>query len=899
MSEQWEQVKEIFDAALQCKPEDRPVFLDRVCSDNETVRREVESLLASFDRAQGFMDKPLVSDLTETANRKKDVFATGHRLGHYEIIEQLGAGGMGEVYLAEDTRLNRKVALKVLSASFASNEEANQRLWREAQAAASLDHLNICAIHEISEADGYTFIVMQYIVGETLAEKLRRDKIKLREALNIAVQVADALAEAHTHNIIHRDIKPANIIINDKGQAKVLDFGLAKFAAENPEVKSRVAMAQALSKSGAIMGTVPFMSPEQVRGNRFDTRTDIFSFGATVYEMVCGQSPFARDTQAETISAILRDEPNWAAIPGEFQPILQRALMKNANERYQTAQELAADLRQLQKQLELAEPLAVAGGSTNTENLSAAASGSATLPQQVRATASRAFLITGVKRHKRIASMIVLVLMMATITLVVWLNYFSEPTADKTPLKSIAVLPFKSLNPESGDQYLGLGIADSIIAKTSQIDGLTVRPTSAVRKYVNSEVDSLAAAREQKVETVLDGTIQQSGERLRVSVHLLNVSDGASLWAETFNLNFNDIFKMQDEVSRQVAARLRLKLSEAEAARLARRDSANPEAYKYFAKAMYHFDGILPNRNGRQEADLAVDLFKKAIEVDPNYALAHAQLGYAYTRIAVFLQDNPAWIDLARQELATAERLNPQLAEVHAARYFMAFSQYEGWQIETAFRELRLAQEIDPNVAHLELAGLYNHIGLEDKAIEEYETALRIDPNNDFTKEAYLIEFSQQNRPDLALELSKRFFNRGPDSGYYLEKMMAKEAEPLLEKELQKESVSDQARIQQIQLLALQGNHDDAQTAALKFIETVRKNRGYHHYAYYVARVFAQGGKSKEALKWLRYTVENGFPCYPLFERDPYLNPIRKDPQFTKFLAELKAQWQGYKQQFG
>ena len=912
MNGNWEQVKEIFDAALQHKPEERPQFLAEVCTDNEAMRSEVESLLASFEQAESFMQKPLIGKVAEAQLSKKNDFATGHRLGHYEIIQPLGAGGMGEVYLAEDTRLHRKVALKVLPAAIASNQEANQRLWREARASATLDHSHICAIHEIAEADGCTFIVMQYIIGETLADKLRHDKMHLPEVLNIAVQVADALAEAHAHNLIHRDIKPANIMMNDKGQAKVLDFGLAKVVAENLEVQRHGAAAKAISQSGAIMGTVPFMSPEQVRGETLDTRTDIFSFGATLYEMICGRSPFARDTQAETISAILRDEPSWAEIPGRLQPILQRALMKDANERYQTATDLLIDLRSLQKRWEidpdrfsapekfgdkLSVPPAVVGESTVGENPPATAGGTDTT-QPKRPTSSAEYLISELKRHKLAVSVVLLALLTAAIALVS-LNSLRQPTAEKTPVKLIAVLPFKMLNPEVGDQYLGLGIADSIIAKTSQINGLAVRPTSAVRKYLNVEIDALEAAREQKVESVLDGTIQQAGERLRVSVNLLNVSDGSLLWAETFNLNFSDIFKMQDEVSRQIATRLRLKLNETEVARIARRDSSNPEAYKYFAKAMYHLGNINAVLSRRPEADLAVDLFKRAIELDPDYALAHAQLGYTYTKIAVFLEENPAWIELAKQELAIAERLNPQLAEVHAARFFIAFSQYEGWQIDTAFRELRLAQEIDPDVAHAELAGLYNHVGLEDKANEEYEAALRIDPNSDFTKEGYVSECYQQNRPDFALELSKRFYNRGPNPHYYVEKMMAKEAAPLIEQELKKDSVSDTMRIQQIQLLSLQGKHDEAQAAGLEFLKKVRKNRGYHHYTYYVARVFAQGGKSEEALKWLRYTAENGFPCYPLFARDPYLNPIRKDPQFAKFLAEMKTQWEGYRQQFG
>jgi TolB-like protein/DNA-binding winged helix-turn-helix (wHTH) protein/Tfp pilus assembly protein PilF len=467
------------------------------------------------------------------------------------------------------------------------------------------------------------------------------------------------------------------------------------------------------------------------------------------------------------------------------------------------------------------------------------------------------------------------------------------------PIRSVAVLPLKSLNAEANDQYLGLGISDSIIARISQINALTVRPTSAVRKYVNPEVDSLEAAREQKVDAVLDGTVQRSGDRLRVTVNLLKVSDGSSLWADTFNLSFNDIFTMQDEVSRQIAARLRVKLNETEAARLAKRNTSSLDAYNYYARAMYHFGNIGPDLNTRSESDLSIDLFKKAIELDPNYALAHAQLGYTYARIAVFQEENPALIEQAKQELASAEKLNPQLAEVHTARYFIAFSQYEGWQIETGISELRLAQEIAPNVGHSELGDLYNHIGLEKQAAEEFELALTVDPNNDAIKNSYVTESLQQAKPDEGLELNKRLLNRGADVRYYLDKGMVKEAEPLIEDEQQKRPHSDIPRIQRLLLLALQGKHEAAEAAVPAFLEKLRRNRGYHHYTYYVACIYALGGKKEEALKWLRVTVKEGFPCYPLFLRDRFLDPIRTDPAFVKFLAEMKEQWEGYLRKFG
>jgi DNA-binding winged helix-turn-helix (wHTH) protein/TolB-like protein len=487
--------------------------------------------------------------------------------------------------------------------------------------------------------------------------------------------------------------------------------------------------------------------------------------------------------------------------------------------------------------------------------------------------------------------------------------------APQPEIKSLAVLPFKSLNQEAKEDYLGLGIANDIITKISQSGELTVRPTSAVRKYINQEADALEAAREQKVDAVLDGQFLHVGDQLRVSVNLLRFGDGASLWAHTFNMRFTDIFAIQDEVSQQVTAQLRLKLSPAEQARLAKRYTLNPEAYNYYAKAMYHFG----NRNSTQEAELAIELFKKAIDLDPKYALARAQLGYSYANKAVYGENNPVLIEQAKQELGNAERLDPQLAEVHAARSIIVWSQYEGWQVEAAIRELRLAQQLNPDVGHLELADLYFHIGLEELAIKELEIALGIDPNSDRIKMSFVNNYVLSARPDEGLEASKRLFNRGPDLIYYLQKRMLKEAAPLVEQAYQQNpggagARKDRAllpiippflnfggagaRKDRALLLALEGKHQEAQAAVPSILEQARSNRLYRHLTYEIARIYALGGKSQEALKWLRVTVKEGFPEYPLFLRDSFLDPIRKDPAFIQFMAEMKAQNERYKREF-
>ena len=474
-----------------------------------------------------------------------------------------------------------------------------------------------------------------------------------------------------------------------------------------------------------------------------------------------------------------------------------------------------------------------------------------------------------------------------------------QPQTSLPEIRTLAVLPFKSQIPQSEDDYLGLGIANEIITKVSQTGALTVRPTSAIRKYTNQEVDALQVARELKVDAVLDGTYLRVGNQLRITVNLLRVTDGSSLWADKFDQQFTDIFVIQDRVSQQVAQSLWRTLSPTEQARLTKRYTSNPIAYSYYAKAMYHFYNIGPTLSTRSDATLAVDLFRKAIELDPEYALAHAQLGYAYTRIAVFQEDNPALIDLARQELATAERIDPQLAEVHLARYFIAFSQYEGWSVDKAIKELRLAQKLDPQVGHAELVDLYSHIGLEEETTTEFERALEVDPNNEELKNNYLNALFISARPDEGLKASKQLLNREPGLRYFVEKRMMHEAEPLAKQEYQRDPDAVWKFVIQILLKSLQGKHREAQSAIPAILAKERRYRGYHHDTYNIARIYALAGNHTEALKWLRTTVTEGFSHYPLFVRDPFLDPIREDAGFKQFLSEIKTRWEGYKREFG
>jgi TolB-like protein/DNA-binding winged helix-turn-helix (wHTH) protein len=510
------------------------------------------------------------------------------------------------------------------------------------------------------------------------------------------------------------------------------------------------------------------------------------------------------------------------------------------------------------------------------------------------------------KRHKAARLAIVAVLGAAIISVGYFVipRYFGRNKDASVPvpsnagrINSIAVLPFTNTGGNPEMEYLSDGISESLINNLSQVPGLRVIARSSSFRYKGKEVDLQEVANALGVESVITGRVSQRDQNLLINIELVNAREKTQTWGEQYTRPASDLPAVLSEISSDVVEKLRLRLSPAEQQRLGRGHTSNAEAFNYYAKAMYHFHNIRADLGTRSESDLAVDLFKEAIRLDPNYALAHVQLGYTYSRIAVFLENNPALIDQAKKELAIAERIDPQIAEVHAVRSFIAFSQYEGWQVEDAIRELRLAQKLDPNVGHSELGDLYVHIGLEEQAQQELEKALKADPGNDELKTFYINQYLITARPDEYLQLNERFFNRGPDFIYYLEKRMAQDAERLVGQTFQKEPGSTWALAQRALLLALQGKQQEAE-AAIPLILKARKNRGYHHVTYNIARIYALGGQSEAAVKWLRATSKEGFPCYPLFARDSFLDRIRSDSAFEQFMTEMKTRWKNYQNEF-
>jgi len=553
--DRWQQIEQIYHQALDRTRKQRSAFLNEACDGDQTLRREVESLLAYDERARDFIAAPPDEIAAEMLAADQTTSLIGNNLDHYKIICCLGQGGMGEVYLATDTQLGRKVAIKLLPKQFTAHPDRVQRFKQEARAASGLNHPNILTIYEIGEVDQWHFIVSEFIEGQTLREQMSRGRIELRAALDIATQIALALEAAHQAGIVHRDIKPENVMVRPDGLVKVLDFGLAKLtelpaAPPEPGFDAQAqSVARLNTEPGMVMGTVSYMSPEQARGQQVDHRTDIFSFGVMFYELLAGRRPFVGTSANDLIAALLTSEPKpLSELQPEAPPELERAvskcLAKKLEDRYQTSRELQADLKKLEQVTRFIPPIR-----TPIFRLLAAY------------VALVAFVVAG---------------------FYIWRSNSSSAAGTATPIKSIAVLPFKSLGPNSHNEYLELGMADTLITKLSNFKQIIVRPTSAVRRYAAVDQDPVSAGEELKVDSVLDGSLQQRGDRVRITVRLVRTSDGQSLWSLQCDEQCSDVFTLQDIISTKVADAIRSELTGEERKLLAKRYTANTEAYQFY-----------------------------------------------------------------------------------------------------------------------------------------------------------------------------------------------------------------------------------------------------------------------------------------------------------------------------
>ncbi len=896
--ERWRQIERLYHSILAKHPAERSAFLAETCAGDEELRRELESLLAYEDRAENFIESPAIDVAARMmAEDYSLTVRVGESFNQYRIVSQLGAGGMGEVYLAEDTRLRRKVALKFLPEALTKDKRHLQRFEMEARAIAALSHPNVCTIHEVIQTeDGRHSLVMEYVEGAALRERVMNGPISVNDALDIAIQIASALASAHAAGIVHRDIKPENVMLRLVGYVIVLDFGLAKLADIRSDPANSKAETRAMdprTTPGMLMGTVAYMSPEQARGLPVDARTDIWSLGVVLYEMVTGHKPFVGSTPTDVIVSIIEREPDVlsksapAAIP--LQRIVTKTLAKDRDERYQTAEELLRELKTVKRKLESGADL-----DRDTE------SGS----KQVGSRRSNEVVISS--RFIKIAALAALagIVVIAAI----WFARIrrAAPPPAATAIRSLAVLPIINTSGDPSEDYFADGITETLIAGLAKVGALRVTSRTSVMQFKGSQKPLKEIARELRVDAIVEGSVRRIGDNMSVAVRLIDASTEQQLWNKSYDRDLRDVLTIQNEVATAVTQAIQIKLTPQEQSRLARVRPINPATYDDFLRGRYYL-----NRQTEADNDSAIQALNRAVANDPDFAAGWAELAQAYVwKLFLFAPDEKDLQEKAFLAVEKALALDPELPEAYLARGRLLWTPANHFPHDKAIQEYRRALALNPSLdeARNQLALVLSHVGLLDEALSELNQALAANPSNNLARCRVGEVLFFQSKHEQALTALRNVPPQvnpalvGHQIVFALFNLGRKEeAAATLEKFLQDYPADNRGLFTSLQAInaASAGQHREAEEKIAMAIQRGKGFGHFHHTAYHIACAYAIMNRHEQAMKWLESAANDGFPCYVLFERDRNLDNLRQDPRFQALLTKLKQQWEHYKTVLG
>lgn len=868
----WERLEALFDAALRLGAAERAAYLARACGDDERLHREVTALLAAFEKQAAFLEQPALNRGLKVLAAGDETSLTGQTIGSYKLLRMLGRGGMGEVYLAEDTRLKRQVALKFLAPRLVGDQWAKRQLTKEAQAVARLDHPNICTVHDLEEADGHSFIVMQYIEGESLAQLLQERHPSVadaRQALPLALQMVGALAAAHAHDIIHRDVKPQNIMVTPDGHLKVLDFGLAKLVQGKQEgVATGEALSQ-VSQTGLVVGTIAYMSPEQLRGEKLDFRTDIFSLGMVLHELMSGMHPFAQASDAETIAAILTGCPTAPCANG-LGRIIGKCLEKNKERRYDSASALLLDLQSV-------------------------ASGGVTRSVRVR------------RQPWLIMLLCLLVVVGATL---IYRHLTSVPT--------LAILPFVNASSDAQADYLCAGLTAVFSDKLSRLPALQVKAPSVVTPDRNGPADPLFVARTLGAQTVLVGEVTQPRDALMrqavlrletvreraspvanngpdaparlLRLRLLNTSDGRQLWAESYDLGQTDISALPELAAAAIIAKLQLRLSSVEQKLLATRPTTNREAFLHYLRGRHYW-----NKRDPENIRLAIKSFQQAKDIDPTFALAHVGLADSYVVLSTVAYGSVSTkeaMPMARAAANSALEIDDSLCEAHTSLGVVKLRYDWNWAEAEASFQRAIALNYNYAPAHYWYANLLAVTGRTAQAVAESEIAKDLEPFSPLVDMnlGRALYFARQY--DRAAAHFLKTLQRDPDDAgalymlgfIYAQKRMHTEALATLRRLYGQEKHRLLAAAPLGYLHGKLGQRDEA-NRLLQELDTLAQGR--HLPPLEKALIHLGLGNKEQTFVWLEKACEERFASLIYLMVDPLFDELRADPRFAALAKRI------------
>ena len=810
----------------------------------------------------------------------------GQQIARYKIVSLVGRGGMGEVYLAEDTELRRRVCLKLLPKLFAESTDDNanenaahvgkrlRRFEHEARSASALNHPNILTVHEFGQADGHCFMVTEFIEGQTLRERLR-SPMEIDEALEIAIQTTSALVAAHRVNIVHRDIKPENIMIRkDDALVKLLDFGLAKTteiaSAPDAQTVDKEAQTQFKTAPGIVMGTVAYMSPEQARGDVVDERTDIWSLGVVLYEMLAGCSPFFAPTSNEIISAILSRQPapsmaRYApTLPQQLETIVEKALAKNKDERYQTSKELLIDLKRVKRALDV---------TASTSEDQAGIQSTKTNAESNRAIISR------LKTHKLT---VIVALTLVAVSTAVFLFTRSKLSTTVTPpqIKSVAVLPLTNLSGDPSQEYFADGMTEALISNLTQIRALRVISRMSAMRYKGTTKSLQEIADELKVDAFIEGSAQRSGGRVLVTARLIPAATDSPLWSRQFDRDLSDVLKLQNEIARAVTDEIRIQLTADEQSRLASARSINPQAHEAYLLGRYHLA-----KNNEEELKLAIDYFERAIQIAPDSAIAYTGLAEAWLERGIWGAKTFKEVEApAREAIMKAAALDVGIAEVHIVLGLIK-SNYD-WDWSGSEQESKRALELEPGSvhAHRSYAILLMALGRHTEAIAEIRQAALLDPLSPDVQSVYgRILYRARKYEDAivplkrALELDPQFYSAYVRLGdVYCALGRFDEAIAIFDKAAQLRSEGFHT-VRRARIYALTGRQREARE-----ILSQAKRRGFETAGAYVAL-----GDLDQAFRILEKAVDERDSLLTFIKEDPTFDKLHSDPRWQRLLLRM------------